>query len=72
MRLRHDPVYIARRAGIAVLLVAAWLYVTLFLVSPSEVASPAATACFWGTFILQVIGGLLCMTRSPEKDEEGQ
>lgn len=72
MRLRHDPVFIARRAGIAVLLVAAWLYVTLFLISPSEVASPAATACFWGTFILQVIGGLLCMTRSPEKNKEGQ
>lgn len=72
MRLRHDPVFIARRAGIAVLLVAAWLYVTLFLISPSEVTSPAATACFWGTFILQVIGGLLCMTRSPEKNEEGQ
>lgn len=72
MRLRHDPVFIARRAGIAVLLVAAWLYMTLFLISPSEVASPAATACFWGTFILQVIGGLLCMTRSPEKNEEGQ
>lgn len=72
MRLRHDPVFMARRAGIAVLLVAAWLYVTLFLISPSEVASPAATACFWGTFILQVIGGLLCMTRSPEKNKEGQ
>ncbi len=72
MRLRHDPVFIARRAGIAVLLVAAWLYVTLFLISPSEVASPAATACFWGTFILQVIGGLLCMTGSPEKNKEGQ
>lgn len=72
MRLRHDPVFIARRAGISVLLVAAWLYVTLFLISPSEVASPAATACFWGTFILQVIGGLLCMTGSPEKNKEGQ
>lgn len=70
--MRHDPVFIARRCGVVVLAVAAWLYVTLFLISPSEVASPAATACFWGTFILQVIGGVLCMTRSPEKNEEGQ
>lgn len=70
--MRHDPVFIARRCGVVVLAVAAWLYVTLFLISPSEVASPAATACFWGTLILQVIGGALCMTGSPEKNKEGQ
>ncbi len=42
--MRHDPVFIARRCGVVVLAVAAWLYVTLFLISPSEGASPAVTA----------------------------
>lgn len=55
-------VFWARRAGLALTLIAAAMYVAFFFASVAEAETVTAAAAFWGMATSYLIGGILLFT----------